>query len=479
MKTGYRKMQERLQLQESIAVNSLSNVYKKTFKIFLNLPIICLVLQACATVPTAQQAASLNTQIASSDFAGVAKSAVAVGKLDGKGGGDILWQMEAGAASLHAGNMGPASQYLEFVDNTINKDDLKSIKVDFDYHPRVFDKMMVNTYKALAFLGNNQKNEARIEFWRIVEREQKAREFYDAEAAAIQSDTTKKVSEGNFDITGALGELKKSKEYSETMVDLQKYNSYAAFVNPLPVYLRAVFLMTNTTGSSDNEYAVQDFKKVASYLPPKNGVLADVSLAEAQARGKAAPPMVWVVLENGQSPALQPYNVTFPVPVLAQKGVTAGLVTVALPKFAPNVIAYDGFDVQASTNRSASFMLSDFDAVMGAEFNKRYPDIVTMAVAEVALKMVLQSAANKSNNALLSFAAKAVSQVSTVDTRSWTLLPKKFEVARVPTPKDGTIVIQPHGGNAISVTVPAGKSSIVMLKSMRPGSPLAVTQYLL
>ena len=122
-------------------------------------------------------------------------------------------------------------------------------------------------------------------------------------------------------------------------------------------------------------------------------------------------------------------------------------------------------------------MISDFDAVMGAEFNKRYPTIVASAVAEVAVKIALQSVANKSNNALFQIAALVGSQVSTADTRSWSLLPKRFDVARLASPADGRLQIQPSGGSAITITVPAGKPAIVMIKAMRPGSPLVANVY--
>jgi hypothetical protein len=187
--------------------------------------------------------------------------------------------------------------------------------------------------------------------------------------------------------------------------------------------------------------------------------------------------MVWVVMENGQSALLQPYNITLPVPVLSKSGVTVSVVTVALPKFAVQSPAYAGFDVKAGSANSTSFVVSNFDAVMASEFKNRYPSIVATAVAEVALKIVLQSAANKSNNQFLQFAAQLGSQVSTVDTRTWSLLPKSFDVARVATPADGRLVIQPRGGAPINITVPAGRPAIVMIKAMRPGSPLAVNQF--
>ena len=336
--------------------------------------------------------------------------------------------------------------------------------------------VMINAYKALAFLASNDKDNARVEFNRTYDRQRRAVEFYEKELAAAQADTAKKQSSGGFDLNGSMQELAKNDEYQSNQRVLSSYGKYADFVNPLPTYLSGIFFL-NSGDISDAAKARTDLKRVAEMVQGQSELRPDLAMAEARASGRPVPPTVWVVFENGQSPLLQPYNVTFPVPVLGGRGVTAGVVTVALPKFVPQSLAYQSFDVQAGGARASSFVISDFDAVMGAEFNKRYPTIVASAVAEVAVKIALQSVANKSNNALFQIAALVGSQVSTADTRSWSLLPKRFDVARLASPADGRLQIQPSGGSAITITVPAGKPAIVMIKAMRPGSPLVANVY--
>lgn len=438
--------------------------------------VACFALQACGTAPTRQQADGLERATVSSDFKSMAVNAVGVGKLDGKGGGDLLWEMNAGAAYLHGGDGQDAVRYFDFAEDRVDRADTASVKLDSAYRPRVHDTVMINTYKALSFLSNNDKGDARVEFNRTYDRQRRAVEFYEKEIAAARADADKKQNSGGFDLTGAMKELSKNGDYQANLHNLSAYGKYAPFVNPLPTYLSGIFFL-NSDDRSDAAKARTDLSRVVDMTDAKADVRADLTLAEARANGRPVPPMVWVVFENGQSAEFSPYNVTFPVPVLGRNGVTASVVTVALPKFEPQSPAYEGFDVHAGNNQSGSFTISDFDSVMGAEFNKRYPTIVATAVAEVALKIAAQSAANRSGNGLLQLAAVVGSQVSTVDTRSWTMLPKRFDVARVATPADGSLQIQPRGGTPIIINVTPGKPAIVMIKAMRPGSPLAANVY--
>ncbi len=437
----------------------------------------CVALQACAGgQPLQQQATTIEQSLMRSDFAAVAAQDTAIGKLDGKGGGDLLWELNASSAYLYSGNPAKAVSYLDFAEAAVTKADTTTIKLDGDYRPRVYDMMMVNSYKALGFLGANDKANARVEFNRADDRLRRAEEYYEKEVAAAQSDANAKQAKGGFDLNASMQAVAANDDYQANARVLSAFGRYGLFVNPVQTYLKGIFLL-NSDDRSDADKARADLARVAGMVDARAEVQKDVALAEQHARGRPVPPTVWVLFENGQSPLLRPYNVTFPVPVLGGRGVSAGIVTVALPKFEPQALAYQGFTVQAGGASQASFVLSDFDNVMGAEFNKRYPSIVASAVAEVATKIVLQSAANRSGNGVLQLVALVGSQISTTDTRSWSMLPKRFDAARVAAPQDGRLLIQPAGGAPIIVSIPPGKAAIVIVKAMRPGSPMVANAY--
>jgi hypothetical protein len=112
---------------------------------------------------------------------------------------------------------------------------------------------------------------------------------------------------------------------------------------------------------------------------------------------------------------------------------------------------------------------------MRSEFQRRYPSILRAAVLEAVLKIVLLNVAAQEQSGVALLVATVASNISTADVRSWTALPKDFQVARIETPKDGVVRLRTDSGAELgSATVPTDVSSIVWVKEMRPGSPPAI-----
>ena len=67
--------------------------------------------------------------------------------------------------------------------------------------------------------------------------------------------------------------------------------------------------------------------------------------------------------------------------------------------------------------------------------------------------------------------------VNIADERTWTTLPKEFQVCRFSTPPDRKIVLEtPDGIQKIPVTIGDGTINIVYVKSITATNPLLVTQ---
>jgi hypothetical protein len=67
--------------------------------------------------------------------------------------------------------------------------------------------------------------------------------------------------------------------------------------------------------------------------------------------------------------------------------------------------------------------------------------------------------------------------VNIADTRTWTTLPKEFQVCRFPTPPDRKIVLEtPNGTQKIPVTIEDGTINIVYVRSITATNALLVTQ---
>ena len=89
--------------------------------------------------------------------------------------------------------------------------------------------------------------------------------------------------------------------------------------------------------------------------------------------------------------------------------------------------------------------------------------------------------------------------VNIADTRTWTTLPKEFQICRLPTPADGKIDLSTPNGMKLSVTLggsgsgtkidltstngmqaslnAGGLVNVVYVKSITSGTPLLVSQF--
>ena len=110
--------------------------------------------------------------------------------------------------------------------------------------------------------------------------------------------------------------------------------------------------------------------------------------------------------------------------------------------------------------------------------------VITKTIAATVTKAVAAYGVNEAANqqdAVLGFISQAATAgyqmaVNTADTRTWTTLPKEFQVCRLPTPPDRKIELTVGGSQKTSVTIADGTINIVYVKSINPGTPLLVTQ---
>jgi hypothetical protein len=250
------------------------------------------------------------------------------------------------------------------------------------------------------------------------------------------------------------------------MKDMNNYGGYRPFINPFATYLTGLFLLN--TEDHDWERARNAFQRVRG-MSPSPLLNGDIALAAQHTKFS---PKTWVIFENGQGSTLTSYSITFPVPIVGRRtGVSVA--TVALPRLQQNAPAAEGLLVGDTGERTT--VVGNFDYVMRSEFQRRYPSILTAAVIEAAAKIALQNVAAQADSPLVLLAAAAVSQVSYADVRSWTPLPKEFQVARINAPKDGNVRLRTMAGVDLGTAkVPTDVSSIVYVKQLRPGSPPAV-----
>jgi hypothetical protein len=126
------------------------------------------------------------------------------------------------------------------------------------------------------------------------------------------------------------------------------------------------------------------------------------------------------------------------------------------------------------------------DSVIGLDFKNEMPVVITKTIASTITKAVAAYAINETAHQqggiyeIIALIGTTVYQVAVniADERTWTTLPKNFQVCRFPTPPDRKIELEAPGtGQRIPVTIGDGTINIVYVKSITATSPLLVTQF--
>jgi len=132
-------------------------------------------------------------------------------------------------------------------------------------------------------------------------------------------------------------------------------------------------------------------------------------------------------------------------------------------------------------------LVASMDSVIGLDFKNDMPVVITKTIAATVAKAVAAYALNDAANqqgavyGLISMIGTGIYQaaVNIADERTWTTLPKEFQVCRIPTPPDRKLELEvpgPGGTQKIPVTIGDGTINIVYVKSITAASPLLVTQ---
>ena len=142
--------------------------------------------------------------------------------------------------------------------------------------------------------------------------------------------------------------------------------------------------------------------------------------------------------------------------------------------------------VTAGSTTASTSPIANMDSVIGLDFKNELPVVITKTIASTITKAVAAYAANQAASQQSDIAGlfmqlgTAIYQaaVNIADERTWTTLPKEFQVCRFSTPPDRKIVLEtPDGAQKIPVTIEDGMINIVYVRSITATSPMLVTQF--
>ena len=361
------------------------------------------------------------------------------------------------------------------------------------FRGHAYDKVMMNAYKALDYLQLGQKDNARVELNRALQRQRDAVAENEKRIAGAQ-ETAEKAKNGEVkDENGKSAAYDTGKAQSDpktgpalnAVLDASTANlvSYGNYVNPFAVFLDALFFMANGEGGSDLERGRKSMERVALMVPNNPYVKEDLALATAAAEGKSPEGITYVFFETGTGPDRDEVRIDIPTFLVTSKVAYVGA---AFPKLIFNANYVGVLGIKAGDQTISTATLASMDSVVANDFKNEWPVVVTKTLIATATKAIVQAQAQKGANQLGMLGSvvgtigiAALNATTThADTRVWSSLPKEFQYARLATPADRQLTLA-AGSNNRTVTLVPGAINIVYVKSISASSHLLVSQFAL
>jgi len=395
-----------------------------------------------------------------------------IGRQKNPTGEDLLWALQLGAVERIRQNYQKSTEYfdksedmLKYYDEQSNVGDVIGSTVASDnvipYRGEEYDGVMVNTYKALNFMAEGKMDLARVEFNRALDRQRRAKEKFVEEINKLNAELEKNQQQNAF----AKSNVENPTTHqllAQKYPNLYNFQAYPDFVNPFATYLAGVYF--NLVG--DHAKAVDLLKESYGMVSGNPFIAEDLSVTEGMLGGGGRlENTVWLIFENGLGPVKEEFRLDLPLFIATSQVKYVGI---ALPKLEFRNQAFPYLLVNSDGKEYMTLPVADMDRIVQTEFSKDFGGILTRAIISATAKAVAQYAIEQqgSNAATaLSYAMAAYSFASTAaDVRIWTALPKDFQVARFPKPKNGQLKITPPGSVPLDIDIPRCNNAIVYIK---------------
>jgi hypothetical protein len=348
------------------------------------------------------------------------------------------------------------------------------------YKGRYYDRVMMNTYKALTYLEMGDSDKARVELNRAYQRQvdaeadaKKRTEDAAAEAEKAKRGEVKdeKGKAAAYDTDKALADQKAGPALGNTLAEStpNAIPLYPNYQNPFTMFLYGLYYVHKGQDGEDWGRGLKAFESLNALFPENEFVKADKEMADKRAQGSAPDKLTYVIVETGSSPARVETRIDIPTFIVTSKLAYVGA---AFPKLVYNNNYIKEIPVKAGESTFKPVLIGSMDSVIATEFKNEWPTVVTKTLISTATKAIIQAAIQKELNErggqmvgfLGGLALGAAAQAMTIaDTRSWQTLPKEFQYARFETPQDGIIEVS-IGEEKLPVKLPEGAIKVVYVK---------------
>lgn len=474
--------------------------------ILLTVSLLSLViLSGCSTYKGQSKALTLAWQAGDGLTASTNVTLNADKSLGGKD--ELLWRLEQGAVLSAIGDFDGGLVAFDQAEEIVNRYEeeakrkagsevlaLLSNQANLPYRGRAYDKVMMNTFKALNYLSLMKPDSARIELNRAMQRQKDAvaenqKKIEKSLEAAEQSRQGALQDEAgssapSYDVDRAQQDPKFSSGVNAQMAVIdERILPYADYVNPFTVFLDGLFFSHLGLDNSDVERARKSFERVKG-MSPGSYISADYVMAEAMASGAPAETRTYILFATGSAPSRSSIRIDLPLFLLTDE---ISYIGASFPRLKYHDNYIPQLTATAAGTSLSSERLCSMDAVISRDFKNEWPVMMTKTLLTTVTKAIAGRAAEelarKNGDYVALIAAKAASVAyqaasNIADLRTWTTLPKEFAYIRMLTPADGQVSLQ-IGMISQTVSVTPGKTNILMVRSINNTALPIIEQFTL
>jgi len=431
---------------------------------------------------------------------GAANVAVAESTERGDSRDAMIWRLEEGTTLMFAGR---TEESLEAFDKAESIVDYWDTQADvrlgdetgaaltnlamLPYRGRAYDKIMMNTYKAINYLRLQDFPAARVELNRALEQQREAVRKNAERLEEAQEEAKATASQENgFNAGKAASDPTVEAKLQDNVSEAMRLATYTDYVNPFTVWLDGLYFSYHSTGGSDYERARKSLERVKGMAPAASDLIdAELTRLEGRVSGKKAEPIVYVIFETGRGPWRKEFRVDIPLLAVTDEVSYFGA---AFPTMEVHFDWVPALQIESQGEvLGTTLPICSMDSVVATDFQNEWPIIVTKTLVSAGTKALASYLAKEavkdsgSDAALFMNIATAIYQaaVNKADLRTWSTIPKEIQVAAVPLPESRILRLVPSNNTATPVEVPLTDDpvQVVHVRSVKTYTPMLTYQF--
>ncbi|MFZ2657465.1 MAG: hypothetical protein WAX69_21195 [Victivallales bacterium] len=438
--------------------------------------LILLLATGCSSVFTSRsQKEELMTAYTSGNMEEAVKIVDRMSEKRADTGDELMWRLEQGKIKFDSGDYKGSLAAFERCEAIIKDfDDRAAINARaagaetgsaftnqnaLPYSGFNYDRILLNTYKALDYFALGNASDANVELRRAYERQKEAEKRFEDEIRKQDGENKKENEKAGKQVR--FDELEKEHPEVRKSFDEMKTNSnktYGNLMNPFVTYMSGLrYLIDKNYPEADvdfrNLYKMDTGNPLSQryYVTMSQRMANKIPNELAGVKPFAYPldtNVVYVLFENGLAPALreQKFQIILPTGY-------SGVAYSDLEYFPVSMGALEITDAAGNTYKTVT--VSAMNSVVSQEYKEIFPAMITRLVISTLIKEAATAAAyvaasQSGDGAVTALGVAGVwvgtsiykYTFNTADTRCWQTLPCEYQVTQLPLPSDGKLKLK-------------------------------------